>query len=186
MNLNLRSAPSGAEFVGSAQHDTILWDVATRKWTVGQVEADGVAYDPFTPVNWGPTPPETVAGALDQLANVLSAGEEHASGALGPGTTATFTTPAITPKRGGLFLIVATLAATGSAAASESCNLLVNGVSVASANVGTGNGSEFQVTLIALATIALGQVVAISATASTGTNTVASGGAKIALVEFGG
>lgn len=37
--LNLRSAPSGPEFIGVHQDDTLLWDVVAQKWFVGAAAA---------------------------------------------------------------------------------------------------------------------------------------------------
>lgn len=66
--LNLRSAPSGAEFVGTNQNDTVLWDATERKWFVGA--AAGVS--PSVPFAFNTASPLVLA-ALPAGAKVVRA-----------------------------------------------------------------------------------------------------------------
>jgi hypothetical protein len=187
---HLRSGSSGPSFDGSAQNDVILWDTTHRKWFVGalpQVEAVDVAYDPENPSDWGSTPPERVAAALDSLASLL-AYDEQANGAITPAGTITFTTTAITPKRSGFYLVLASIAGTNSAAGTEALQLLADNVIIDSAETGTGNGNKWQATLMGLDHVTVGapHTFSVVAVASTGTTTVSPGFAKIITIELGG
>ncbi len=153
----------------------------------GDYDADIVDYAPTTAVDWGATPPANVATALDALARTNNL-EQHAAGSLGAAATISFTTPAITPKRSGIYLVVAYICGTASGATNEALELLQDAVSIAQGSTGTGNSNKFCGALMAVAQVTTGatHTFTVRATTDVGTNTSASGEIRIVTLEIGG
>ncbi len=153
----------------------------------GDYDADIVDYSPTTPGNWGPTPPTTTQGALDSLSNVTNL-EQHAAGSLGAAATITFTTPAITPKRSGAYLVMAYICGTANGATTEALELLADAVSIAQGSTGVGDSNKFAGALYAVAGLdpSVPHTFTVRATAAAGTNTAAAGEVRIVTLEIGG
>jgi hypothetical protein len=78
--LNLRSAPSGALFVGENDGDTVIWDAAARKWKVGPGGGGGAVDSVFG--RTGVVVAETGDYDSDQLDNVSGVSGSSVSDAL--------------------------------------------------------------------------------------------------------
>lgn len=185
----LRQAASGPVLTGTAgQVLTMQADGTVEAAAIPGTGAGSVTYAPATPTNWDQPAPANVADALDRLASTTNL-EQHAAGGLGPGATITFTTGAITPKRSGVYLVIAYISGTASAPATEALELLADAVSIAQATTGTGNTDEFCGTLVGIANVTQNatHTFTVRATANGGTtNTSSAGQVRIVLLEIGG
>ena len=185
----LRQAQSGRPLTGTAgQVVTMQADGTVACEAVPSAPAASVVYAPATPSNWNAPPPAQVADALDRLAAVNNL-EQHAAGGLGPGATITFTTSAVTPKRSGVFLVIAYISGTANAGATEALELLSDAVSIAQATTGTGDTNEFCGTLVGIAILdpTVTHTFTVRATANGGsTNTSSAGQVRIVTLEIGG
>lgn len=178
----IMTAPSGQIRTDNASLPAVASTTGTV--TILGSTAPNVSFSPATPGNWLPVPAD-VKTALDQLATPKAS--MQSAGALGPATSISFTTSAVTPVASGTYLILGTGTGLTVSAAIGTHILQVDGVTVATMQTDSAANRPFNFTIpwVAALSNASNHTFTVQSSASAGNMTATAGSYRVILLELG-